>query len=135
MTSQTDRTVFYLDGMPYPWTYRRTRKDETTTTKACDCDSVTTIMTTKTTRGGEGNGRQEGGGDGEVQRPREASMPRGEGVYGSSVDQSGKATGRVQGEGQGHPGLHPASSLLGSSPLPIKGAAGPVILAWPARYF
>lgn len=67
--------------------------------------------------------RQEGGG-GEVQRPREVSMPRGEGVYGSSVDQSGKATGRIQGAGQGYSCLHPAPSLLGSSPLPIKGAVG-----------
>lgn len=50
---------------------------------------------------------------GGVQRPREASMPRGEGVYGSSADQSGKATGRVQGRGQGDPSLHPAASLLG----------------------
>lgn len=62
-------------------------------------------------------------------------MSRGEGVYGSSVDQSGKATGRVQGARQGGPGLHPVSSLPGSSPLPIKGAAGPVKIAWPARYF
>lgn len=62
-------------------------------------------------------------------------MPRGEGVYGSRVDQSGKATGRVQGAGQGHPSLHPALLLPGSSPLPIKGAAGPVKVAWPARYF
>lgn len=62
-------------------------------------------------------------------------MPREEGVYGSSVDQSRKATGRVQGAGQGDPSLHPVSSLLGSSPLPIKGAAGPVRVARPARYF
>ena len=74
------------------------------------------------------DGRQEGGGGG-VQRPRE------EGVYGSRVDQSGKATGRVQGQRQGDPSLHPAHSLLGSSPLPIKGADGPVKVAWPARYF
>lgn len=60
-------------------------------------------------------------------------MPRGEGVYGSRVDQSGMATGRVQGRGQGHPSLHPAASLLGSSPLPIKGAGGPVKVAWPAE--
>ena len=71
----------------------------------------------------------------ECRAPREASMPRGEGVYGSSVDQSGKATGRIQGAGQGDPSLHPASSLLGSSPLPIKGAGGPVKVAWSARYF
>lgn len=77
-------------------------------------------------------GKEGGGG---VQRPREASMPRGEGVYGSSVDQSGKATGRVQGTGQGDPSLHPTFVLPGSSPLPIKGAAGPVRVAWPARYF
>lgn len=62
-------------------------------------------------------------------------MPRGEGVYGSHVDQSGKATGRVQGAGQGDPCLHLAYSLLGSSPLPIKGADGPVRVARPARYF
>lgn len=29
------------------------------------------------------------------------------------MDQSGKATGRVQGKGQGDPSLHPAASLLG----------------------
>lgn len=37
-------------------------------------------------------------------------MPTEEGVYGSSVDQSGKATGRVQGAGQGDPS--PASCTL-----------------------